>query len=132
MVFSVTAQEMPEWLLFSFNVSAAFAKGLTFEELSQLTGEPLRRVQVELSEQDVAVVRTVPGFEGFDLSEEMVLMIKAVYGLKDAPRAWRKKLHQILVQFSMRELLADPQLYVMHVAGKLPIILSTHVDDLKG
>eukprot|EP00959_Pyramimonas_sp_CCMP1952_P331095 6933374-Pyramimonas_sp.AAC.1 len=38
---AITAQQ-DDWALFSFDVSAAFAKGLTFQELSELTGEPFR------------------------------------------------------------------------------------------
>ena len=64
-VNSAAAQEMPDWLLFSFGVSAAFAKGLSSEELSKLIGEPLRVVHVELSEKDVAVLRTISGYESF-------------------------------------------------------------------
>ena len=74
------------------SISAAFAKGMTFEELSQLTGEPLREVQFELDAEDVAIVRSIPGFKDFDPVSEVLAMTKAIYGLKDAPRAWRKKL----------------------------------------
>ena len=42
-------------------------------------------------------------------------MIKPIYGLKDAPRAWRKKLHQVLIgQLSCRQLYAEPELYCAH------------------
>ena len=65
-------------------------------------------------------------------------MVKAVYGLKDAPRAWRKKLHLIQEGFGLVSVYADPQLYVKHVkesTGKSTrpaMLLSAHVDDLKG
>ena len=105
-------------------------------------------------------------------------MLKAIYGLKDAPRAWRKRLHLALVKFGMCSLLAEPEIYTLHDAvrnktkvtyfegqpkertiadrrdkeqaiaeereyiepsnalcstrKKLLLILSTHVDDLKG
>ena len=59
-------------------------------------------------------------------------MKKAVYGLKDAPRAWRKKLHGLLASFGLSSLYADPQLYAAHQSGKCQMILSAHVDDLKG
>ena len=59
-------------------------------------------------------------------------MIEAVYGLKDAPRAWQKKLHAILTSFGLSSIFADPQLYVRHERSVLKMILSAHVDDLKG
>ena len=101
-------------------------------------------------------------------------MYKAIYGLKDAPRAWRIKLHEVLLGFGLRQLYAEAELYCLHdrlrparpgkeskslsIADrrqqdtenaqeepvtvdakwlksrrqKLHMILSTHVDDLKG
>jgi hypothetical protein len=59
-------------------------------------------------------------------------MLKAIYGLKDAPRAWRKKLHLLLTEWGMKQLYADSQLYAKHESKKLLCLLSTHVDDLKG
>ena len=46
-------------------------------------------------------------------------MVKPIYGLKDAPRAWRKKLHQVLIDWnSSRQLYAEPELYCTHVEQK--------------
>ena len=42
-------------------------------------------------------------------------MFKPMYGLKDAPRAWRKKLHQVLIQCLLcRQLCTEPELYCVH------------------
>ena len=42
-------------------------------------------------------------------------MLKPIYGSKDAPLAWRKKLHQVLVQWvSRRQFYAQPELYCVH------------------
>ena len=49
---ALTAQE-EDWVLFGFDVSAAFAKGLPFQELSALSGEPLRVVQFENQPEDI-------------------------------------------------------------------------------
>ena len=72
-------------------------------------------------------------------------MTKPIYGLKDAPRAWSKKLSQILQMWGMKASIADPQIYLAHhqtgtsrkgsasnETASLKMILSTHVDDLKG
>ncbi len=131
-VNAITAQQS-DWVLFSFDVSAAFAKGLSFKELSELTGEPLRVVQFELHPDDIKLLREISGYSDFNPRTEVIEMVKAVYGLKDAPRAWRKKLHLILEEFGLKSLYADPQLYVLHdTRVKLNMILSAHVDDLKG
>ena len=159
----------PNFELFSFDVSQAFAKGLTFEDLSQLTGTEVRKVQFRLAPEDIPILRKIPGYEDFDPETEVLEMIKPIYGLKDAPRAWRKRLHQVLVEFGCVSLLAEPEIYVKHEdeprkqehlsikerrekeqsaregsdyqygeqwlqnrKQKLELILSTHVDDLKG
>ena len=35
-------------------------------------------------------------FKDVDPKYETFTMLKLIYGLKDAPRAWRKKLHEVL------------------------------------
>jgi len=37
----------------------------------------------------------------FDPATDVLIMMKAVYGLKDAPRAWKKELHIILTSWSL-------------------------------
>ena len=110
----VVAQN-PEWVFFSYDVSQAFAKGLTFEQYARLTGNPLRKVQLELkSPEDIALFRTLPGWSDFDPKTEVISLLKPVYGLKDAPRAWRLRLHEVLREYSLNSLLAEPEIYVGH------------------
>ena len=90
-VNSVAAQH-EDWVLFSFDVSQAFAKGMTFEELARLTGMPLRAVEFDLAPEDVQLLKKLKGFEDYNPLKETLQMVKPIYGLKDAPRAWRKKL----------------------------------------
>ncbi len=110
------AVQQDGFVLFSFDVSSAFAKGMTFAELSRLTGEALRSVQFDLDREDVKLLRRIPGFETFDPTKETLDMVKPIYGLKDAPRAWRQKLHLLLVEWGLRRLYADAELYVCHEA----------------
>ena len=114
---------------------------MSFQELSQLTGQPLRAVQFDLAGEDVELLKTMPEFKDFNPATETLTMLKPIYGLKDAPRAWRRKLDQVLRSFGAVPLYADNQVYVRHRRdqhGKtqdpptLELILSTHVDDLKG
>ena len=51
-VNAITAQN-PDFVLFSFDVSQAFAKGLTFEEYARATGTQLRAVEFELAPSDI-------------------------------------------------------------------------------
>ena len=118
--------------LYSIDVSVAFAKGMTFEELAKYTGEPVRSVEFELHPNDVIYLRALPDFGDFNPATEVLTMIKPIYGLKDAPRAWRKKLDTILVEFGLVSLYAEPEIYIHHdEKGNLLCILTTHVDDLK-
>ena len=75
-------------------------------------------------------------------------MLRCGFGLKDAPRLWNKVLRQLLLDLGLRPLQSDEQLFVWHenehktdggsdaipsaFAQSCRLILSTHVDDLKG
>ena len=105
--------------MFTIDVTGAFAKGLNWEQLAELTGESIREVQFELTRpEDIALLRQLPGLADVDPASEVLQMTKAIYGLKDAPRAWRKRLHQILVEAGMRQLKSEMELYVSNEALK--------------
>merc|ERR1712023_412962 len=88
---------------------------MTFEELSALTGCELREVQFDIPFKDLDLLRQIPDFKGYDPSKECLNMIKPIYGLKDAPRAWRKKLHEVFIGWMQtRQLYAEPELYCTH------------------
>ena len=106
-------------MLFSIAVRVAFAKGMTFSELARLTGKPLRAVEFNLNAEDVKLLRQMPKFEDFDLARETLSMVKDIYGLKDAPRAWRKKLHMILEEWELHQLYADAQIYACHEGSQV-------------
>ena len=112
-VNSVVVQEN-DFVLFSFDVSQAFAKGMTFEELARLTGTQLREVEFDLSPADIYLLRRLPGYADFDPARETLKMLKPIYGLRDAPRAWRKKLHSVLGMWGLVQLFAEAELYVKH------------------
>ena len=59
-------------------------------------------------------------------------MLRAGFGLKDAPRAWAMVLKKVLEDFGLASLQADPQLFVKFRKSELILMLSAHVDDLKG
>ena len=47
-------------------ISKAFLQGVTYEELAELTGTKPREINFYLPAADVLLLRTIPGFEGFD------------------------------------------------------------------
>lgn len=118
------------WELWSADVSEAFLRGLTFKEL-QKQGEPIRSVQLELPPGSVPLFRQLPGMETFDSIREVLNMLRPGYGLKDAPRLWNLALRRALIALDLVATTCDPELYVKHSGGRLVLIVSTHVDDLK-
>ena len=75
-----------KWTLWSLDVSHAFLKGLTFEQVSKMTGTPLRSVQLVLPKDAAALLQKIPGYEHFDPTQHVLDMIRPGFGLKDAPR----------------------------------------------
>lgn len=83
-----------------------------------MTGAELREVQFDVPKADPGCLRQIRGFEDFNSNVETLTMLKVIYGLKDAPRAWRKKLHQAFIQWmSCRQLYSEPELYCVHTSN---------------
>ena len=62
----------------------------------------------------------------------MLHLIKCVYGLNDAPKAWQLRLDKQLESLGYKPFHLDKCIYSLHdKAGKLCALVSTHVDDLK-
>lgn len=58
------------------------------------------------------IVQSRCGFETFNLTSNILIMLNHNYGFKGAPRAWRKKLHRVLAQWmSCQQLKVEPELY---------------------
>ena len=130
LICSVAAQH--QWQLISADVGTAFLQGLTFEKMAEATGEPLREVCIKLLPQTIGLLRRFEGFKNFDPNTQTLKLIKPVYGLKDAPRAWRLMLDKILTEIHGFKMVVDRQIYMWHDdQGILCLIASTHVDDLK-
>ena len=112
---NVVAAENPEFILVSFDVSRVFAKGMAFEEFSALRGQDIRKVEFDVPKVDIECLRQLPDFKDFDPAKEALTMLKPIYGLKDALRAWRKKFHQVFVQWlSCRQFYIEPECYYVH------------------
>ena len=120
------------WPILTADVSTAFLRGLTFDELSRLTGEKVRRAGFHPPRGYESFVKELPGMEAYDRNVHELLMTKPVYGMKDAPRAWRIRLHQALTSLHYMPLKTDKALYYLYDQKQgITALISAHVDDLK-
>ena len=118
--------------------------------------EVRRDVQFTVPPGSAAILKMLPRYESFEPLHEVLRMLRCGFGLKDAPRLWHKVLRQHLIGLGLRPLQSDAQVYVWHVpvahgkasqpaiatgpanggdsspTQRLVLIVSTHVDDLKG
>jgi hypothetical protein len=69
--------------------------------------------------------------EDYDAGSECLSLLKPGFGLKDAPRLWNLAIGQVLGKAGLKPTNTDHQLYVKHRNGRLVLLLSIHVDDLK-
>ena len=114
---------------------------MTFDDIARAsaeksTVESVRAVHLIIPKESQHLIRKLKGFENYDLNIHILRLLKGGYGLKDAPRLWRKRLHESLVSFGMKATQMDPSIYCKWRRQgenyELVLILSTHVDDLKG
>ena len=80
------------WVLVSVDIDKAFLQGMTYKEMSELTGEAERNVHFSLPPGADEQLRKLPGFENFDSRYECLKCDKPGTGTKDAPRAFSLKL----------------------------------------
>eukprot|EP00975_Prorocentrum_lima_P055224 11579428-Prorocentrum_lima.AAC.1 len=60
---------------------------MTSAEIARQTGEILRSVQFNFPRADVGIMRKIPGMHDCDRSVQILDHLKAMWGLKDAPRS---------------------------------------------
>ena len=121
------------WDIGTTDISKAFLQGVTYKELAEATGEPLREVNFDLPAYCVPILRQLPGWENFDPRVEVIHCDKPGTGCVDAPRCFSIKLARITNQVcGMKPCSVDSELCFLHDApGKLSVILAKHVDDIK-
>ena len=69
------------------------------------------------------------GFETFDHEPHVCQLKRALYGLKQTPRAWYTRIDSYFTRFGFTKSEADANLYHIVVDGKL-LIFVIYVDDL--
>lgn len=104
----------------SKDISGAFLQGISFDELSKDAREMLREVYFMLpSLEDWQLLAQVDGvaygllFLHY-LHELILQALKGAYGLKDAPRLWRKRLHQWLLAKGFVQSVWDECIYHLY------------------
>jgi hypothetical protein len=71
-----------------------------------------------------------PGFIEQGKEGWVWLLLKSLYGLKQAGRLWNKELDAFIVSLGFTRLISDPCLYTKQSRTGRQIILSTYVDDI--
>ena len=110
-----------------------FLKGVTYQELADLTGEAKRDVNFEVKAETAEILRTIPGFSTFDHKKNILRNLKPRTGTKDAPRCFGLKLKQATLDgFGANPTTHDSQLIVKHTnQSELELVGAVHVDDIK-
>ena len=125
---------MRGWILVAIDVRKAFLKGISYEQLAELSGEPKREVNFELDARSVHVLRRFPGYETFNPQTEILHNLRPGAGTVDAPRCFGIKLDWATNdEFGALSCTHDPQLIVRHddKSKDLGFIGCKHVDDIK-
>ncbi|KAJ1700890.1 hypothetical protein LUZ63_000669 [Rhynchospora breviuscula] len=79
--------------------------------------------------QETVYMYQPPGFVDSFHSSHVCLLKKAIYGLKQSPRAWFHTLSSALLEFGFHGSKFDPSLFISHCNGHTLIIL-VYVDDI--
>ena len=94
MVSSVSSQR--SWRIFMSDVSSAFLQSMSFEQMAALGGIEARAVAFDPPTGSACYFRELPGMKHYNELSMTLGMLKPVYGLKDAPKAWKLQLDRVL------------------------------------
>lgn len=83
--------------------------------------------------QEEIYMQQPEGFVTSGKEEQVCRLLKSIYGLKQASRAWNKKFHAFILKFGLTQSLADPCVYFRHLRkGEIDeefTVLIIYVDD---
>jgi len=71
-----------------------------------------------------------PGFEIAGKENMVYKLYKTLYGLKQTPRVWNKKIDQVLTQIGFEKCLVEFGVYVQKFSDGETVIICLYVDDL--
>ena len=128
-----------KWPLASLDISQAFLKGLTFDEVQKVKGGPKRvvsmclpRARRDIEPSGSALIRQLKGYEDFNDSLEVLEMLKGGFGLVDAPNLFTCRVDQVFKENDIKPTLADQKIYMyFDKQHKLQLLVSAHMDDFK-
>ena len=75
-------------ILVAIYVRKVFLKGISYEQLAELSSEPKREVNFELDARSVQVLRRLPWYETLNPQTEILHNLRPGAGTKDAPRCF--------------------------------------------
>lgn len=70
-----------------------------------------------------------PGYDTIHTQGKVCRLKRAIYGLKQSPRAWFSKFAQVLLQFGFKQAQGDHTLFVLY-SGQVLTILIVYIDDI--
>ena len=79
--------------------------------------------------KEVVYVCQPEGFEVAGHEEKVYKLNKALYGLRQAPRAWNEKLNKVLAKLKFKRCSKEYSLYRKTESGR-PLLVAVYVDDL--
>jgi len=122
-----------DWRIASMDVSAAFLRGFNFSELEQ-KGMKRRPVGVVPCEDVMSLLAEIDPKTWGSLPNKgkgyILRLLKAAYGLRDAPLLWHLKAVEALIKLSFRQLKHDTCVFVRYHDNQAICIVTLHVDDL--
>lgn len=70
-----------------------------------------------------------PGFTHSEFPHYVCKLKKAIYGLRQAPKAWHDALKVVVLDYGITTSLSDSPLFIYH-KGEVHALLLVYVDDL--
>ena len=71
-------------------------------------------------------------FKGTSKYSHLLKLLKGAYGLKDAPKLWKKRLEQFCEKHGGKQSMLDSCVWMWFNEQGLVGMFTTHIDDLKG
>ena len=130
LIVSIAVQE--GWDLFVSDVATAFLQSDTFSEVAEQTSTQIRDVSFMPPKDCNDEIKRLAGFETWDPVHEVLHLLRPVYGLKDAPKMWKRKLNDTLLKLGGIPAPTDNSVYCFYKGSRLTAAIATHVDDIKG
>ncbi|KAL2704805.1 hypothetical protein AAEP93_000055 [Penicillium crustosum] len=62
--------------------------------------------------------------------DDIGLLMKTIYGLKQSPREWYRLLHDVLISMGFTRTQSDHSIFIKCASGKAPLFIMIYVDDL--